>query len=131
MLNTMAEFLGAAELTTETVSVDGFGDVTLRQMSGLARDKCEAFRDRKRNKEGFVVDFEGYRALCISQCVMDGAGNLMFAKPQDAQKINTLPADVVDGLFDHVDRMNLLTPAAQEEAEKNSDGGPNESPGTD
>lgn len=105
---------------TRKVTIDGFGDFILKEMSGTDRDAYEQSIVRM-NGQSATPNMANIRAKLVSKCLVDEAGELLFPTPKDVADLGHLPARVLSKLFDAAAEMNGLSDEAVEDLLGNSD----------
>jgi len=118
--------LEAKDLKTERVDVKEWGgEIIVSELGGLAAvEFWEFLAPGDGEDEGAVVSQNVkrmFKAVAIAHCVVDEDGNRLFSN-EDIPTLARKHPKVLSRVFDVVDRLNLLTPAAQKEAAKNSVG---------
>ena len=123
---TKDQIIAAKDGETKVVPVEEWGgDVVFAPWSGAARDEYEeALSNLPQNPDGTMKSVLGLRQLAVSLSLVDTNGERLF-NGDGVAELGKKNADVIDRLFDIAREMNGLNNEAVEEAEKNSDGGPN------
>ena len=112
---TKEQILAALDLATEVVNVPAWGgDVSVRTMTGLQKD---AFGASLRTADG-TVDLSNYRAKLLVHCLVDEAGSPLFTTDELAL-LGGKSSAALDAVFEVAERLNSVTPASLEQAEKN------------
>jgi hypothetical protein len=111
MLNREQFFAATPAIQTEDVEVPGMGVVRVRTVSVGDRCRLEFASEGK--------DREGYRARLVVASAVDEDGKPLFTY-EDVDKINALPAYVIDPIVEAVMRLNALSASDVEDARKNS-----------
>lgn len=105
-----------AAIREETVTVEGFSEFRLREMTAGARDQ---FDRSLFDPETQQPDSMHYQAKLVRACLVDSdTDQLMFA-PNELDLVLAFHPDVMDALFVVAERLNGLDKAALERAEKN------------
>lgn len=108
------QILKARDCKTKTVPVKEWGgDVKLQTMSGAARDQFDSVLVAA--KGGAI---ENIRALYLSLCIVDDAGELVFTA-EEVGALGKKSSKVLDGLFIEAQNLNSIGDDAVENAEKN------------
>lgn len=110
--------MAAQDLKREVVNVPEWGgDVIVSEMSGADFQRyCEASETDEASQKGYA-----FMALVLVFCLVDEGGVPLFSV-EDAPKLARRKKSVLHRLFNVADRLNLLSRAAQQEAEKNFEG---------
>jgi hypothetical protein len=127
---TADEILNADDLPIERVEVKEWGgDVFVRTMTGLERDKWEEsvmrFKPRRVNGKNiqeaeFVM--ANAKAKMLAKVLSDDNGNSLFST-DDVDRLGKKSAAALDRCFQVAQRLNHLTDDDMEELVKNSNGG--------
>lgn len=110
------EQLLALKIPTATVKVAGIdGLVSLRGLSASDRDlwEQEVFSQRDIKK-----GVKNIRASLVVRCLTDEAGVRLFTDAEIAE-VGAMPANVIDKLYEHCQRLSGLGAKDAEELEKN------------
>ena len=105
---------------TRTVTVDGYGDFILKEMSGTDRNAFEASMMRIQGDQ-VIPNMANAHAKLVSACLVDESGERMFTSLEDVGALGALPAKVLARLFDEASELNGLSEADVEELAGNSD----------
>ena len=106
---------------TRTVTVDGYGDFILKEMSGTDRDAWEQSMLKVDGNGNAQPNMANRRAKLLSMCLVDENGVRMFVSANDIADLGKLPARVLSELEDVATAMNGLTDEAVEDLAGNSD----------
>src|SRR5690606_14215803 len=118
----------SAKLPTREVSVPEWGGAVLvRGMTGFERDKFEMFLQRQKETGG-AAQFST-RAYVASCTIVDEDGQRIFSD-EDVQALGLKSAHALDRILDAVLSLSGMDAGAIEDAEKNFEGGLNESGGS-
>lgn len=116
------EILALAERReTKTVTVDGFGEFVIKELSGTDRDAYEQSIMKLDRKGNGTPNLVNARAKLVSRCLVDESGTPMFTSANDVANLGALPARVLSKLFDEAAEMNGLSEEDVEELLGNSD----------
>ncbi len=110
--------LAASDLKTEDVAVPEWGGtVRVSEMSGegYADYLSHAFPENDSQK---AVSARRFAAVVVACTVVDEAGARLFSI-EDVEALAKKSRKALDRVFEVANRLNLLTPSAREEAEKN------------
>ena len=116
MTLTREQFLSADDTETEVVTIDGFGSVRIRSITGDQRDRWAEYLGRF--NDGTPKPF-GWKALLVTMGCIDDTGALLF-KESEAALIGRKHPRTVNILFDAIQRLSAMTEEAREEIEKKS-----------
>lgn len=97
----------AGRRETRTVDVPGFGEFTLREMSGTDRDAYQASLFRYEGDQTVPV-LANIRAKLVSYCLVDESGERIFTSAPDVSELGKLPSRVLERLADVASEMNGL-----------------------
>jgi len=119
--------LAAQDLKTERVTVKEWGgEVIVSEMGGLTAVEFWEFLDSGEGEDESAATQKNiarmFKPAAIAFCVVDEDGNRLFAN-DDIPHLARKNIGVIKRVFAVVDKLNLLTRAAQENAAKNSVGG--------
>lgn len=106
---------------TKVVTIDGFGDFTLKELSGTDRDAYEQSLVRVDGKGNASSNLANARAKLVGYCLVDDAGERIFTSANDIADLGKLPAKLISKLFDEAAEMNGLSDDEVEELLGNSD----------
>ena len=110
------EQLLALKIPTATVKVAGIdGLVSLCGLSASGRDLWEQQIYAERDKK---MGVKNIRASLVVRCITDEAGVRLFTDAEMDQ-VGSMPASVIDKLYEHCQRLSGLGPKDAEELEKN------------
>ena len=110
------EQLLALKIPTATVKVAGIdGLVSLCGLSASGRDLWEQQIYAERDKK---MGVKNIRASLVVRCITDEAGVRMFTDAEIAE-VGSMPASVIDKLYEHCQRLSGLGAKDAEELEKN------------
>ena len=102
----------AGDLPTEKVDIPGWGTAIVRGLSAAERDAYEAdVVIMRRTRSGRMEegrDYHNIRAKLVVRCLVDPDGNLLY-KPNEYDVLGTLPAAVVDPLWEAATRLSGMT----------------------
>lgn len=104
------------------------GPVFIRVMSGTDLDAFQAGNYRQSGKE-VKFDMTNARARLIVRCVCDAEGKRLLTD-QDAGTVGQHDNTVLDILYDECQKLNGLTPEAEEAIRGNSEGARNGASGS-
>lgn len=123
--NLREAILSRDDLPVEVVSVPEWGmDVRVRALSGTERDAYTASCMKRKGKDGdFEMTFEDASARLVVRCVVDDAGNRVFAD-SDAAALGAKNAVALNRLFEVAQRLSGLRNEDFEELLGNSGGAP-------
>lgn len=109
------EQLLALKIPTATVKLAGVGDVHLRGLTAGERDLWEqyVFADRDKTK-----GVRNIRASLVVRCLIDEAGVRLFGDG-DIDTVGSMPAGVIDKLYENCQKLSGLGAKDSEELEKN------------
>ena len=110
----------------EDVPMPEFGEeasLRIAVMSGASRDAYEEEVSKQRDDNDDKLSLVGMRARLIVLSAINELGDRIFAD-EDLDKVNALPSDVIDRLFDVAGELNGLKAQAAEDAAKNSESAP-------
>lgn len=105
------------------------GTVRLRSLTGKGRDEFEAAVTKSSTTPG-QVDIRGLKALLLTMTIVDENDVLVFTK-EDVDVINEKASDVIEILWEVVQKMNGIGEEGLQEAEKNSPSEQSDSSGSD
>tara|TARA_R110000868_G_scaffold6825_1_gene37900 strand:+ start:1767 stop:2111 length:345 start_codon:yes stop_codon:yes gene_type:complete len=106
----------ALKIPTATVTIKGIdGVVHLRGLSGSERDLWEQHVYSERDAKKGVKNI---RASLVVRSLTDEAGVRMF-KDSEIDQVGSMPAGVIDSLYEHCQRLSGLGAKDAEEIEKN------------
>ena len=109
------EQLLALKIPTATVKVAGIdGLVSLRGLTANERDLWEQQIYAERDKK---MGVKNIRASLVVRCITE-AGVRLFTDAEMDQ-VGSMPASVIDKLYEHCQRLSGLGPKDAEELEKN------------
>ena len=107
MILTKEQILKANDLKTEVVNVPEWGgDVMVRGMSGLARDKFESLIIQSSGKNG-KANTENFRAKLASMTICDEKGNLIFSE-KDITELSNKSATALQRVFIVAQRLSAI-----------------------
>ena len=110
------EQLLALKIPTATVKVAGIdGLVSLCGLSASGRDLWEQQIYAERDKK---MGVKNIRASLVVRCITDEAGVRLFTDAEIDQ-VGSMPASVIDKLYEHCQRLSGLGAKDAEELEKN------------
>lgn len=114
---TKEQILNADDSKTEIVDVSEWwgGEVTIKSMSGFARDRFEASIVGKNGGN----DLQNIRAKLVAGSVVDENGELMFSD-RDIKKLGNKDSKPLDKIFDAAQKLNKITDSEVDELAKNS-----------
>lgn len=126
-LLTRDEFLKRRPLPQETITIDGFGQVAVRGLTGAERDRWEInlAPDRRTGKP----KLENLRAKMVQLCVVDDKGSRLF-EPSDIPEISQLSVAILQKIFEAAQRLSGFDEGEVEAAIKNSETTPANASGT-
>lgn len=120
----------SVDYTVEEVNVPKWGGtVRLRSLTGKGRDEFEAAVTKSSGTPG-QVDIRGLKALLLTMTIVDSDDQLVFTK-DDVDLINEKSSDVIESLWEVVQKMNGIGEEGLEETEKNSASEVSDSSGSD
>ena len=102
------------------VPIEGYGEFTLREMSGTDRDAFEQSM-MKVQGEKVTPNLTNARAKLLSKCLVDVAGELMFVSANDVANLGKLGSKVLSRLYDEATELNGLSEQDVEDLAGNSD----------
>lgn len=106
----------ALKIPTATVTIKGIdGVVHLRGLTGSERDLWEQHVYSERDAKKGVKNI---RASLVVRSLTDEAGVRMF-KDSEIDQVGSMPAAVIDCLYEHCQRLSGLGAKDAEEIEKN------------
>ncbi len=109
------QILDAADTKTEEVEVPEWGGaVRIQTMTGYARDAFEASITGKNGG----VNTTNIRAKLVAACLVDEAGELMFAE-KDVAKLGKKSAAALERVFAAAQKLNRISDGDVEELAKN------------
>lgn len=112
------QILEADDLPREPVKVPEWGGtIFVRTMTGLERDEFESAIIADKGK----TDMKNFRARLAALTITDEDGNRLF-KSTDMAALGRKSASALDRVFAVAQKLNGMSAADMEEAEKNSDG---------
>ncbi len=115
-----ADILGANDLKTELVACPEWGgDVCLKSMTGLERDRFELGMTKKGKNGKRENDTDNLRAKLVAACAVDEKGKQLFTEAQ-ALELGAKNAKALDRCFDAASALNGMFEADIKVAEKNS-----------
>jgi len=127
-LMTKADFF-KVPLKETTVSVDGFGTVKIRELSGRLRGEFEQYMidRRKGTLKDPRPDTRGGKALLIVLSCVDADGKLLFARAEAASLDEQVSSKVLDDLANKIQDFNGIgteetKPGNSEEGAQGGDG---------
>lgn len=110
------DILNADDRKTQVVDVPEWGgQVTIKEMSGFARDR---FETSIMGKNG-GANMQNIRSKLVIASVIDESGNLMFTE-KDINKLSNKSGAALDRIYDAVQKLNKITDADVDELAKNS-----------
>jgi len=110
------EQLLALKIPTATVKVAGIdGLVSLCGLSASGRDLWEQQIYAQRDKK---MGVKNIRASLVVRCITDEAGVRLFSD-SEIDQVGSMPASVIDKLYEHCQRLSGLGAKDAEELEKN------------
>jgi len=117
-LLTKQQILAVDDLKTEDVDMPEWGGIV--RIRELTAEQRLEWNDRA-FKSG-VVDMREFRHGVLALSIVGDDGNPVFTQ-DDLAALGAKSVSAIDKLFARVDALNVLTPKAQQEAEKNSAAG--------
>ncbi|WJF92001.1 hypothetical protein QS306_14630 [Paraburkholderia bonniea] len=117
------QLLAAAATTAECVTVPGVGELRIRVMDGIARDRLQKTLQTQGTSDSV------YFSAVIIASVVDGNDDPMFAE-SDLDELRTRSADVIRAIGLACSKVNALGGESVQDAEKNSGAIPSSSSGT-
>lgn len=105
MTLTREQLLQPMSLESTTMTVDGLGDITLREMNGADRDTFES-KCQSATKKG---DFRGLKAWLVATCLVDAKGNRLLQDSDVDAFGQNVSGRVLDQLFRAAQDLNRLT----------------------
>lgn len=110
-----ASILAAQDLKTEVVAVPEWGgDVTVRMLTAADRDALSFSLIGPDGK----TNTQDYKAKLVARCLVGEDGQRLFAD-DEVQLLGAKSAVALERVFVVADRLNQISNAAIEEAEKN------------
>ena len=112
------QILDASDMTTEVVHVPEWnGDVIVRTMTGMERDKFES--SLLSEKGGSTTkNMENLRAKMVVMCAVDEDGKRLFTD-KDTEALGKKSARAIDRVFTVAQKLNAIGTADVEELTKN------------
>ena len=111
----------AGRRETRTVTVDGFGEFILKEMTGTDRDAWEQSMFRLDGRGNAQPNMANRRAKLLSHCLVDENGVRMFTSAADVADLGNLLARVLSELEEVANELNGLTDEDVDAAAGNSD----------
>jgi len=91
-----------------TVTIDGYGDFLLKEMSGIDRDALEESMLRITGDRA-TPNLVNARAKLVAACLVDEDGERIFTSIPDVSNLGKLPAKVLGRLWEESTDLNGLT----------------------
>jgi len=105
----------AAKMKTERLTIEEWGgDVIIRELTGKERDTIEAALLRGRDAN----NFSNIRSKAVAKALIDENGNRLF-DDNDIELINNLSSNVINTIFEAVNRISGMGELGEEDAAKN------------
>jgi len=125
--------LNSQDIETGVVEVPEWGgSVRLKVLTGAQRDEWEQEAQGRRRGEGknAKMDTRGLKASLLYRCIVDVEGDQMFGK-EDLSLLNSKSSRALERVWDKAVEMNGIGDDEVAELEKNSEGSPSDSSGSD
>ena len=107
----------ALKIPTATVTIKGIeGVVHLRGLTGSERDLWEQHVYSERDAKKGVKNI---RASLVVRCITEGEAGVRMFKDSEFDQVGSMPAGVIDSLYEHCQRLSGLGAKDAEEIEKN------------
>jgi|SRR6185503_4613104 len=119
------ELLACTDLPRERIELGSRGAVWVRGMTGKERDAWEASLMRGRGSER-RTDTRNARARLAVRCLVNEAGDRLFPRDEDAEKLGNIRVDYLQKIFEAAQRLSVVTDDDLDELGKSSgsaDGG--------
>ena len=111
------EQLLALKIPTATIKVAGIdGLVSLRGLSASGRDLWEQQIYAERDKK---MGVKNIRASLVVRCITDDETGVRLFTDAEIDQVGSMPASVIDKLYEHCQRLSGLGAKDAEELEKN------------
>lgn len=135
-LNSLDDLQNGSNLKITEVSIEGFGIVQIRMISGSERDCYAAECQDKVKGTGDDSTITGedqsfLKLLLLRMCIVDEKGNNIFTKDNIDQLNNKMDGVSVEKIYKECTKFNGISDKDAEQAEKNSGSDQSDNSGSD
>jgi len=107
-----ATLLASVRLKTETITIDGLGEIRVRELSGGERDRWVGRNFDVATGEVKPDAIGTLRPSLVAMVLIDDAGNRMFSDAE-VNLVGQLPSDVLDQLYSAAAQLSGLDAVAR------------------